>query len=302
MAERILITGASGLVGRALIVALLDEGYDINILSRYPKKIKGVNCYTWDVDNQHIAPDALTNVNHIIHLAGEGIAAKRWSTQRKKELIDSRTKTAQLLFDTVKSNNLPVKSFVSASAVGFYGDGGQQILEEIQEPGTDFMATCCVAWEKASSQFEKLGIRVVQLRLGVILSKKGGALKSMDKPINWYLGAPLGDGRQWVPWIHLDDVVKLFVYAIENQNMLAAYNACAPQPVTNNMLTLALGKALHRPIWPFPIPKFVLKLILGEMSAVVLNSNHASAAKILSAGYQFKYTNLAQALTAIYGN
>lgn len=300
MAKNILITGATGLVGKQLIPALQTKGYKISILSRKEATIKDVDVFLWDVYKQTIDLNALKDIDTIIHLAGEGIADKKWTEERKKEIIDSRVLSAQLLYKTIQETKAPVTTFISASAVGFYGDRGNEILSETSEPGNGFLSECCMLWENASNQGLELGIRVIKVRIGLILSKEDGALKAMETPIRFFAGAPLGSGKQWMPWIHLDDIVKIFIKAVEDEKMNGSYNACAPFPVSNKFLTKAIAGKINRPVWPIHIPKFALKAIMGEMSILPLMSNNTIANKLLETGYKYAYVNLDDALNSIY--
>ncbi len=300
MSKNILITGATGLVGRKLIPALQAKGHQISILSRKHTNIKDVKVYLWDVYQQTIDENALTGIDTIIHLAGEGIADQKWTTKRKKEIVDSRVKSCELLYRTIAATKAPVSTFISASAVGFYGDRGEEVLIETSPPGDGFLADCCMEWENAATAGLDLGIRVVKIRVGIVLSKEDGALAAMEKPIRFFVGAPLGTGKQWMPWIHLDDIVKIFVTAVEDQNMAGPYNACAPYPVTNKLLTQSIAKKLHRPVWPVTVPQFVLKTIMGEMGILPLMSSNTSSQKLLDAGYRFDYVDLDKALEDIY--
>ncbi|WP_293300296.1 TIGR01777 family oxidoreductase [Pedobacter sp. UBA4863] len=300
MAKNILVAGATGLIGKQLISKLVAQGYQVSILARKPISQKDVKVFIWDVYQQTIDNDALNGVDTIINLTGEGISDKPWTPKRKQQIIDSRTKAAGLIFKAIKETNANVENYISASAVGIYGDRGDEILEEESKPGTGFMADCCLAWEKATDQAIALGIRTVKIRIGIVLSEKGGALTSMEKPINYFAGAALGSGQQWMPWIHIDDLVNIFIHSLKDKTMFDAYNATAPSPVTNKTFTKTLGKVLHKPIWPFNIPKFVLKAILGERSILPLISTNTSAQKILHTGFKFTYLNLEDALRAIY--
>ena len=300
MVKKILLAGATGLVGEQLISQLLADGHQVSILARKPVQIANVKVFQWDVYQQTIDSDAFTGIDTVINLTGEGIADKPWTAARKQQIIESRVKSAELIFNTIKKTNAAVKSYISASAVGFYGDRGDEILDEESSLGTGFLADCCIAWENAADLGIALGIRVVKIRIGIVLSEKGGALPTMEKPVKYFAGAALGDGKQWMPWIHINDLVGIFVKATNDTNMFDAYNAAAPSPVTNKTFTEILGKVLHRPIWPINVPKFVLKSLLGEMSILPLLSNNTSAQKILDTGFQFKYLTLAQALQAIY--
>ncbi|MNK10187.1 Epimerase family protein [compost metagenome] len=300
MAKNILLAGATGLVGEQLISRLLANGHQVSILARKAIQKEGVKVFLWDVYQQKIDNQALEGIDTIINLTGEGIADKPWTEERKQQIIDSRVKSAELIFRAIKETNAAIESYISASAIGIYGDREDEVLDEESLNGTGFMADCCIAWEKAADKGIALGIRVVKVRIGIVLSEKGGALASMEKPVNYFVGAGLGSGKQWMPWIHIDDLVNIFVHAVANQTMFDAYNATAPSPVTNQTFTKTLGKILHRPIWPFNVPKFVLKAILGEMSILPLISTNTSAQKILNTGFQFRYLDLEDALKAVY--
>ena len=300
MAKNILLAGGTGLIGEQLIAKLIAEGHQVAILSRRPIKIAGVKTFIWDVYGKTIDEAAFIGIDTVINLTGEGIADKPWTDERKQKIIDSRVKSAALIFEAIQKNGAEVKSYISASAVGYYADRGDEILDEESAAGTGFLADCCIAWENAADQGIALGIRVVKIRIGIVLSGKGGALLSMEKPVKYFAGAPLGSGEQWMPWIHIDDLAGIFAKATEDPNMFDAYNAAAPSPVTNKTFTETLAKTLHRPTWPIKVPKFVLKTILGEMSILPLLSNNTSAQKLLDTGFQFKYLTLESALNAIY--
>ena len=301
MPKNILITGATGLVGKQLVPYLQKQGHQVSILSRRKINIPAVNVFVWDVDQQTIDTDALKGIDTIIHLAGAGIADKSWSAERKQEIIDSRVKSAQLLYKTIKETKAPVTTFVSASAVGYYGSRRDEFLWENSDPGKGFLADCCIQWEAAADEGLAMGIRVVKVRIGLILSKKGGALAAMAMPIKFFVGAPLGNGKQWMPWIHLDDIVGIFTKAVEDKAMQGAYNGTAPYPISNKLFTKRIAWHLNRPVWPLHVPKAVLKLILGESSILALMSSNTAAQKILDAGYRFKYLDIDEALKDIYG-
>lgn len=300
MAKNILIAGATGLVGEQLTAKLLADGHQVAIFSRKALQRKDVKVFLWDVYKQNIDDAAFAGIDTVINLTGEGIADEPWTTQRKQQIIDSRVKSAELIFAAIGRTGAPVKSYISAAAVGFYGDRADEILNEESTPGEGFLSECCVAWENAADKGIALGIRVVKIRIGIVLSGKGGALAAMEKPVQYFAGAALGSGKQWMPWIHVTDLVNIFVKATEDQLMFDVYNAAAPSPVTNKTFTKVLAKVLHRPTWPFNVPKFVLKAVMGERSILPLLSNNTSAQKILDTGFQFKYLALDQALKAIY--
>lgn len=301
MNKQILITGATGMIGKKLINALKQAGHGVSILSRKQKNMPGVKVYLWDVYANKIDSSCMTGIDTIIHLAGENIGAQKWTEKRRQQIIDSRVLSTRLLYKTIKETDAGVSSFISASAAGYYGDCGDEILTEDSGPGFGFMAECCKQWEEAVNNGKSQGIRIVKLRTGFVLAKGEGALASLEKPIKFFAGAPLGSGRQWIPWVHVDDIVSMYVNATENPLISGAYNACAPFPVTNATLTRAIAAKLHRPVWPFNVPEKMLKIILGEMSDVVFISTNTSAQKLLSADFKFKYTQLNDALSDIYG-
>ena len=300
MNQHILLTGATGMLGKDLIKNLLDRGDKVSILSRKPQRLKGVKVFLWDVYKQQIDFNCINGVDAIIHLAGENISAGKWTEKRKKEIIDSRVMSAQLLFKALAENKNQVKHFISAAAVGIYGDRGEELLTEISSPGSDFMANCCEQWEAAADEFKALGLRVVKIRTGVVLSKQSGALPAMAKPIQLFAGAPLGTGKQYIAWIHHIDMTQVYLHLLDRQELFGVYNASSPFPVTNKKLTKAIAKQLRRPVWPFNIPKAMLKLILGEMSAVVFNSNNTSAQKLLDTSFIFTFPHIEEALSDIY--
>lgn len=302
MKKHILLTGATGMLGKNLITSLLNKGYQVSILSRKAQKIKDINVFIWDVNEQTIDRSCLNGVDTIIHLAGENVSKEKWTKKRKKEIIDSRVQSAALLFKTLKGNKNQVTTFISAAAVGYYGDRIDEVLTEESPAGTDFLAECCVKWEKSADQFEALGIRVVKIRTGVVLAKDDGALPAMATPIKFFTGTPLGSGKQWVPWIHHYDMTQIYIHMLEDSTISGPYNACAPFPVTNKTMTKAIAKELKRPVWPFNVPEKVMKMILGEMSVIVLNSINTSAEKLASTGFMFKHTTLEAALSDIYSS
>lgn len=301
MSKNILITGASGSIGKRLTGLLLDKGYKVSVLSRNHSKNQAVETYIWDIDKGIIDEHCIDGVDTIVHLAGAGIAEKRWTESRKKELIDSRTKSIGLIYDLLRKKEHQVTSVVSASAIGYYSDRGDELMTEASTPNNDFMAHCCVEWEAAVDEGEKLGLRVVKFRTGVVLDKAGGALPTLAKPIELYVGSPIGSGKQWVPWIHWIDVADMYLYGIENTAIKGIYNMVAPNAATNKQLTQAVAKQLHKPLWAPNVPAFVLKLLMGEMSTIVLGSTKVSAQKIQDAGYTFKFADLPAALKDIYG-
>jgi uncharacterized protein (TIGR01777 family) len=295
LAKHILITGASGLVGTRLTEILLDKGYLVAHLGR-AKREGRVKSFVWNVDNFAIEPSALKGITTIIHLAGAGVADKRWTEKRKKEILDSRVNSSRLLYEELKKGHHQVTEFISASAVGYYGVDDEKTFTEDDSPAKDFMAEVTRRWEEEVKNIESLGIRTVNMRTGIVLSARGGALKQMMTPIKLFAGAPLGSGQQNIPWIHIDDICQMYVKAMEDDSMIHAYNAVGPSSVTNTELTKAIAKILKRPLFLPNIPAFVLKLVLGEMAFYVLNGAKVSSEKIQKAGYQFKFKTLEDAL------
>jgi len=300
MAKNILITGASGLVGSRLTDLLLEKGYQVSHLGRN-KKPGPVPSFVWDVEKKQIDPEAIVNVDTIIHLAGAGVADKRWTKKRKREIRDSRIHSTELLFQTLTDNTHTVSSVISASAIGYYGFGiTDNFLTEESPSGADFLATVTREWEQAVEEFTSLNLRVVKLRIGIVLSEKGGALKSMALPVRLGIGAPLGSGQQPVSWIHIDDLCSMFIKAIEDKTMHGAYNAAGLNPVTNKELTKTIAEVLQKPLWAPAIPAFILKLVLGDMADMIIRGNKISPQKIQQAGFKFKYLNVRDALSDLF--
>lgn len=296
MHKNVLITGASGLVGTRLTTMLTQKDYQISHLSR-SSSTGPIRTFQWDVNGGTIENGALDEVDTIVHLAGAGIADKRWSASRKKEILESRTKSSELLFQNLKQNKHKVKTFVSASAIGIYGEGGpEQTFTEEDQPAEDFLADVVKQWEDSVSKIESLGIRVIKIRIGILLSEKGGALAEMVNPIKLGVGSPLGSGKQLISWIHIDDVCRIFMKAIEDELMTGAYNAVSPNAVTNKEMTEAIAKVLDKPLWAPHVPGFVLRLILGEMSDLVLKGSKVSSEKIQSSNFDFQFLDLKEAL------
>lgn len=302
MSKHILLTGGTGLIGSKLTNTLLDQGYNVSHLSRTPGNDPRVRTYLWDIHKGEIDKACINGVDTIVHLAGAGIADERWTGERKKELLESRTKSIALIYGLLKREPHTVKSVISASGSGYYGDRGDELLTEDSGFGSDFLAEVCMEWEAAVDKGMELGLRVVKIRTGVVLTKNGGALPKMALPVKLWVGAPLGNGRQWMPWIHEHDVVKMYLFAISRQELAGTFNMAAPQPATNKQFTQAIAKHLHKPLWVPNVPAFVIRLLFGEMAVAVLESERASAQKILDAGFVFEYPELDEALKEIYGS
>lgn len=290
----ILITGGTGLIGKNLKKKLTIKGYTVHVLTRSPKE-EGE--FRWSINEKYIDENAFKGVTHIIHLAGAGIADKRWTTKRKKELVDSRVKSANLLYKKVQDLKIPLQGFISASGIGYYGAiTSDTIFTEEDAPENDFISTICIQWEKAAHQFKNIAIPTTILRTGVVLSKNDGALSKMNTPL--FLSA-LGTGKQYIPWIHINDLCNLYIKAIEDSNFIGVFNAVAPEHQTNNNFTKTLGNIINKTVLPINAPSFVLKTALGEMAYILLNGSRVSAKKT-SQFYNFEYPDLNAALNNIY--
>jgi uncharacterized protein (TIGR01777 family) len=296
--QTILITGGTGLIGHRLTVALQNKNYSISHLSRKKRLGSSVTTFFWDPEKNYLEPGALDRVDAIIHLAGAGIAEARWTEKRKKELIRSRTSGLILLENEISKNSHQPTTLISASGIAYYGASTANVHQtEKSGPGNDFLAEVTKQWEAAADTFLSRGMRVVKLRTGIVLSKTGGALEKMAAPARWGLGAALGDGQQWCSWIHLDDLCQLYINALEDTSWKGAYNAVAPHPVTNNVLTRLICQTLNKPLWLPNIPAFALKAALGELSTIVLGSSYIVNERIdQETAFRYQYPELAAAL------
>lgn len=293
---KVLIAGASGLVGSKLSDYLNKCGFEIchlslnNISSNY-------KTYLWNPSKNQIDLDAIENADVIINLSGAGIANKRWTKERKQEIIDSRVNSTLLISGAIKQSNKKPKLFISASGVGFYGMiTSNKIFTEEDKPYNDFLGNTCVEWENAAKEIEKQNIRTVIFRISTVLSNKGGALKKLSVPFKFGLGAVLGNGKQYMPWIHIDDLCSMFKLAIENEKIKCTYNAAAPEHITNKEFSKTLSKTLKKPFWLPSVSSFILKLFLGEMADMILKGSRVSSQKIISEGFSFKFAHLNDAL------
>lgn len=299
--ETVLITGGSGLVGRKLTQLLKEKGYEVIWLSR-ERYVKGeIARYKWNYKSGDIDEEAIERADYIVHLAGANVGDGRWSKERKEIIVESRTETAKLLFETVKKKNKKLKAFITASAIGYYGnnitDNTFTEADRLEEP--DFLAYTCRKWEESAQPFrEELGIRTVAIRTGFVVSENSDAFKKMLLPTKLGIGSPLGSGRQYISWVHLDDLCNIYFKAVEDDTMEGAYNAVAPEYITNSSFMRRLAKTFKRPYCMPKVPGFVIKLMMGEAAGVVLGGSRISAEKILGAGYQFKYKTAKQALRA----
>jgi uncharacterized protein (TIGR01777 family) len=305
--ETVLITGGSGLVGKSLTRHLTAKGYKVIILTRAKttNDIKGaladeqVQYAHWDIAKKTIDVKAVQSADYIIHLAGAGVMDKAWTSTYKKEIIASRAESARLIYRTLQKNSNKVKAVVSASAIGWYGadtEPGKQFVET-DPADKDFLGETCRLWEESIERVQKLDKRLVILRSGIALSSEGGALIEFEKSLKVGVAGILGDGKQVISWIHIDDLCRLFIDAIENQHLIGVYNAVAPNPVTNKELMLQLARRIKgKAFIALYVPKFVLRIILGKRSVEVLKSATVSSAKIKQTGFTFLYPSIESAL------
>lgn len=295
MKEIVLITGANGLVAQELSKKLEKE-YTVRFLTRQKKR---ANDYEWNIKEGTIDESVFDNISHVIHLAGANISEKRWTDERKKELISSRVDSADLILKTLQKKNIKLKSFISASGINYYGtETTEKIFTENDSPGNDFLSEVVVLWEKAADDFKEQNIaeRVVKIRTAVVLSEKEGALKKMIPTIKMGIGSPLGSGKQYMPWIHIKDICSIYEFALKNSEFEGAFNATSPEHTTNENLTKKIAEVLKKPLIMPNVPSFVLKLLFGELSVAVLEGSRASSEKIQKAGFQFEFPDLKIAL------
>lgn len=297
----VLITGGTGLIGTALTKELLNKDYDIIILTRFPDEYLNTSRLSyagWDIEKQIIDRSAISRSDYIIHLAGAGIADKRWTSKRKNEIFESRTKGSELIVRSLKENANNVRAVISASGIGWYGQRVEETpFVETDTAADDFLGTTCKAWEESIDPVAALGKRLVKFRTGVVLSNKGGALPRFKTPLRFGVATILGNGRQVLSWIHIDDLVRLYIFAIENEKLSGIYNAVAPHPVTNKKLVLQFAKAVRGKFFvPIFVPSFILEIVLGEMSIEVLKNATISCKKIKKEGYTFLYPSIGAAL------
>ena len=300
--QTVLITGGTGMVGQALAKQFIANGYEVIILSRSPQRSSRLHLSyaKWDVEKGEIDLDALAKANIIVHLAGEGVADKRWTVKRKQAIVDSRVRSGNLLVKALSENKYQVKTFIAASAIGWYGPDTAASLEhgfvETDTADNSYLGNTCQLWEQSTAAVANMGIRLVTLRIGIVFNKKGGALAEFLKPAKFALATILGTGKQIVSWIHYQDLCKMIQYAIKTPAVQGVYNAVAPNPVTNKKLVLTIAKNTYPIYFPSFVPGFLLRIILGEMSIEVLKSTNVSAQKIQDAGFVFDYPNVEEAI------
>jgi len=298
---KILITGATGLIGKALCQSLAGEGHQLVVLSRRPSaaiSLSGVSVFRWEPENELPPPQAWEGVDAVVHLAGEPVAAARWTDEQKRRIRDSRVVGTQFLVAGMRGASSPPKVFVSSSAVGFYGNRGDEILNESSKPGSGFLSEVCQEWEAEAARARELGVRTPIVRTGVVLSPSGGALEKMLTPFKLGLGGRLGAGHQWFPWIHIDDIVGILRHALNTAAVDGPINGTAPGIIVNEEFTRELAAVLNRPVF-LPVPELALRVLMGEMAEVVTASQRVFPQVALDTGYRFKYANLKPALESL---
>ena len=304
MSKRIVITGASGLIGTNLSRALINRGNNVYIFTRNVNKTKSIihdaaGYIGWDYKKPDKWAEHLNGKDAVIHLAGANISGKRWSANYKETILTSRELSTRNLVNTISLLSEKPESFICASGVNYYGDSGNKLLTEKEEPGNDFLANVCKLWENEAMKVEKTGVRRVSVRTGVVLTPEEGALKKMLITFKLFIGGPLGNGNQWFPWIHLDDIANIYIYLLDNKKLHGAFNACSPNPVTMNEFAKTLGKVMKRPSF-FKVPKFALTLAAGEVADIVTASLKVIPEGLLEQGYKFKFANLKDALENLF--
>ncbi|UKN03377.1 TIGR01777 family oxidoreductase [Paracrocinitomix mangrovi] len=301
--QTILITGGTGLIGKHLIPKLAEKGYNIRVLSRSKNPVEHTAVFKWDVEKGIIEDGALDNVDHIIHLAGYSVSEGRWNAKRKKLIYDSRIKAIELLIS--KLGNQQLQSFISASGVSIYGTvTTDKIFKEedaLTTASGDFLAEVSIDWEKAALACNEIASRVVIMRTPVVLGDEG-ALPRISKPIKIGIGSALGTGKQWVPWIHIEDIASAYVYAVENDNLKGIYNISAPEHITNKALIMNVARVLNKKLWAPKVPAFVLKLLFGDMANIILKGSRVNGDKFVKEGFELEHPTLKESLEDLLKN
>ena len=296
---KVLVTGASGFIGQRIVKALAKQRHEILRLTRSAADPGDPRSIHWNIEAGELDPAALEGLDAVIHLAGENLSAKRWTPAFKAQILESRVKGTQLLLSALERTAVKPKAFIAAAAIGYYGNRGAQELSEDSEAGTDFLAQVCQAWEAETSKASALGCRVVQLRIGMVLGKEGGALGKMLLPFKLGVGGKIGNGKQYYSWISVEDLQRAFLFAVKNEAMSGVYNAVSPNPVTNAQFTSSLARALSRPAF-LPMPAFAARLAFGEMAdALLLGGQKVTPSRLKAAGFQWEHPFIGEALNKI---
>jgi uncharacterized protein (TIGR01777 family) len=303
MKINVLISGGTGFIGKRLTAVLIENNYSVSILTRSQRQNSAdISYYKWDVPTGYIEEEAVLKADYIIHLAGEGIADKRWTADRKVAIVQSREQSIQLIYNVLKKNNKKLNAFVSASGVGIYGAiSGSAICNESTLAANDFLGTTCQKWEAAADAIESMGIRTVKIRTGLVLGKEEGFLKKLVPIFKLKLGSALGSGDQYMPWIHIDDLCAIYLEATRNTTLTGAYNAAIYDNTTNTIFSKTLAKIYGYSIWLPNVPAFLIRIALGEMAQIILTGRRVSSVKIEETGFKFQFTNLKTALRDCLG-
>jgi uncharacterized protein (TIGR01777 family) len=298
MAKTVLVAGGSGFIGSRLVERLQAEGHRVRLLTRTPR---AEHHFGWNPADGQIDDEAVRGADVVINLAGAGIAEKRWTPERKKLIISSRVDSARVLGQAFRRLQHLPQAYLAASAIGYYGNSGERLMTENDPPADQgFLSTSTIAWEQATETIAAMGIRTVALRIGIVLEQSGGALREIIRPLRWGIGAYFGDGQAWYSWIHRDDVCRMFLWAMDTTGAEGIYNAAAPNPVRNRELVRATARAMGRRALLMPAPVLALRMLLGEMADVVLNSTRVSADKVRQEGFSFQFPTLEEALADIF--
>ncbi len=301
---KIILTGGTGFIGGAVLKELLEAGHSVSLLSRSERRShsaaqKNLRTFAWDGKNQGIWSSEVNGADAVINLAGEPIAQKRWTPAQKAVMLNSRIDAARAIVAAIEKADKKPAVLVNASAVGFYGNVDSDDVPESYPKGTGYLADTCAQWETEAREAEKLGVRVVLTRMGVVIDLGGGALEKFIPPFRFFFGGPLGSGKQWFPWVHREDAAGAILFALSHPNVFGPVNVAAPDPVTMRQFCDALGMAMRRPSWA-TVPAFALRILLGEMAEMLIGGQCAIPKKLLDAGYKFRYPNLPEALEDIF--
>jgi len=296
--KQILITGGTGFIGTHLSEILMRKGHYLTIVTRSPEAHKSEEAKNQKFISWDELSSVIDSIDVVINMAGENLFGQRWTPEVKEKLYNSRILTTRKLVDAIRASVSRPEVFISTSGVNYYEDSGDQVITEENEPGDDFLANLCIDWEKEAELASDLGVRVVIARFGIVLEKNGGVIEKMRLPFKLFIGGPVGSGNQYMPWIHMEDLCRVLVYAMENENMEGAFNACSPEPVTMSEFADALGEVMNRPSF-FRVPEFVLDIVLGEAAVPVIGSLRVQPKVLQKSGFEFEYEDIGTALADI---